>query len=222
MSLWHHVIHPITRHFRRQRGRFMIARCPDLCRMRICDLGGSRHFWDKLGLDIPRQNITIYNISSDETQGVKTAEAGDIKVVLYDGKRLPVEDGSFDLLVCNSVLEHVSPLQRQALVAEMHRVARHVFCQTPARSFPLEPHFLMPFVHWLPRRVGFGLVHVSPWRLLSRPSAATIHEYWWGTQLLGRKEVERLFPQACIESERLMGLVKSYYVTSPSATSAPR
>jgi len=190
--------------------------------MRICDLGGSRHFWDKLNLDVPRQNITIYNISSDETQGVDAATSGAIKVVLYDRQRLPVEDGSFDLLVCNSVLEHVPPNQRTALVAEMHRVARQVFCQTPARSFPLEPHFLMPFVHWLPRRVGFVLAHVSPWRLLSRPNAETIRAYWWGTELLDQAEIERLFPQASIESERLMGLVKSYYVVSLSAATASR
>jgi len=222
VSLWHRVIHPITQHFRRGRGRFLDAQFPDIRRMRICDLGGSRHFWDKLNLDVPRQNITIYNISSDETQGVDAAEPDGIKVVLYDGQRLPVGDSSFDLLVCNSVLEHVPPKERTALVAEMHRVSRQVFCQTPARSFPLEPHFLMPFVHWLPRRVGFVLAHVSPWRLLSRPNAETIREYWWGTQLLDQEEIARLFPRASIESERFLGLVKSYYVVSSSASTPTR
>jgi len=216
VSLWHRVIHPITQHFRRERGRFLEARFPSIRRMRICDLGGSRHFWDKLNLDVPRQNITIYNISKDETQGMDVAELGDIQVVLYDGQRLPVEDGSFDLLVCNSVLEHVPLQQRTALVAEMHRVAAQVFCQTPARSFPVEPHFLMPFVHWLPRRVGFALAHISPWRLLSRPNAETIREYWWGTELLDEAEIEGLFPHASIESELMLGLVKSYYIVSPS------
>jgi len=216
VSVWHRVIHPITQYFRRGRGRFLESRFPEIKRMRICDLGGSRHFWDKLNLDVSPENITIYNISSDETQGVGAAAASGIKVVLYDGHRLPVEDGSFDLLVCNSVLEHVPINQRTALVAEMHRVAARVFCQTPAFSFPMEPHFLMPFVHWLPRRIGFALSHVSPWRLLSRPNAETIREYWWGTRLLRRSEIEHLFPHANIESERLLGMVKSYYVISKS------
>ena len=44
-------------------------------------------------------------------------------------------------------MEHVPPAERKALGKEMARVAKEVFCQTPARTFPLEPHFIMPFVH---------------------------------------------------------------------------
>lgn len=218
MSLWHRIIHPITQHFRRQRGRFMLQQFPDIARLRICDLGGSQHFWDKLGLPVARDQITIYNISHSETQGVDSA-SGDgtsrpIRVLIYDGHRIPEPDGSYDLLVCNSVLEHVPPAQRAALAAEMRRVAKAVFCQTPAQSFPLEPHFLMPFVHWLPRSLGFQLIKLSPWRLLSRPDTATIREYWWGTRLLGRKELQALFPDTRIVAERVLGLSKSYYVIS--------
>jgi SAM-dependent methyltransferase len=217
MSIWHRVIHPITQHFRARRGQFMLAAFPSIATQRICDLGGSRHFWDKLGLNVPRQHITIYNISSGETQGMNAQAGqpladGDIEVVIYNGQHIPVPDKHFDLLVCNSVLEHVPPAARAALVVEMRRVAKSVFCQTPARSFPLEPHFLMPFVHWLPRGLGYHLIKVSPWRLLSRPSAEVIEEYWWGTQLLGQAEVAALFPGARVQPESVLGLTKSYYV----------
>lgn len=212
MSPWHRIIHPITQHFRRRRGQFMLAQFPDIARLRICDLGGSQHFWDKLGIDVPRDQITIYNISHTETQGIGEGASQRIRVLIYDGQHIPEPDGRYDLLVCNSVLEHVPPAQRAALAAEMQRVARAVFCQTPAQSFPVEPHFLMPLVHWLPRWLGFHLIKLSPWRLLSRPDAATIHEYWWGTRLLGGTELRTLFPGARILSERVLGLTKSYYV----------
>lgn len=216
MSLWHRIIHPITQHFRQRRGRFILSQFPDIRSLKICDLGGSQHFWDKLGIDVPYEHITIYNISHSETQGV-AADEQRIRVHIYDGHRLPEADGAFDLLICNSVLEHVPPAQRAALCVEMLRVAKAVFCQTPARSFPVEPHFLMPFVHWLPRGLGFQLIKLSPWRLLSRPDRATIEEYWWGTQLLDRRELQALFPAARIEAEDMFGLTKSYYVITGDA-----
>ena len=212
MTLWHRIIHPITQHFRRKRGQFLLARFPAIRGLRICDLGGSQHFWDKLGLGVPHENITIFNISSAETQGMTAAGDAGIRVLIYDGHTIPAADQSFDLLVCNSVLEHVPPQDRAALVKEMRRVAKALFCQTPAWSFPVEPHFLLPFVHWLPRSLGYQLIKLSPWRLLSRPNQAVMQEYWWGTQLLKRAELQALFPGLPVEDERALGLAKSYYV----------
>jgi len=211
MTIWSNFIHPITQHFRKGRGKFIAANFPDILSARICDLGGSRHFWEKLALPVRPENITIYNISADEAHSMSGADGG-IPIVIYDGRHIPVPDKHFDLLVCNSVLEHVPPDQRAALAKEMRRVAKAVFCQTPAYSFPLEPHFIMPFVHWLPRQLGYQLIKLSPWRILSRPSAATIRSYWWDTKLLGRRELQALFPEAAISSERVLGLTKSYYV----------
>jgi 2-polyprenyl-3-methyl-5-hydroxy-6-metoxy-1,4-benzoquinol methylase len=214
MRLWHRVIHPISSHFRRRRGRVLLERFPQIRNYKICDLGGSRHFWEKLGLDIPESNITIFNISDDETATVHEATKDKIEIVIYDGKRIPVEDRKFDLCICNSVIEHVSPQDRKQLVAEMRRVAKRVFCQTPAYEFPIEPHFLMPFIHWLPRRIGFWLAKISVWRVLSKPSSATITRYWWGTNLLRRSEICRFFPDEEILEERVLGFCKSYYVVS--------
>ena len=95
------------------------------------------------------------------------------------------------------------------------------FCQTPAWSFPFELHFLMPFVHWLPRKLGYLLVHVSPWRLLSHPDAPTIRNDFWGTQLLRRAEIDALFPTAALSFEKSLGLVKSYYVIDRAPAGEP-
>lgn len=211
MNLWSHFIHPVTRHFRRGRGDFLSKSFRGIGTARICDLGGSRHFWDKLGLDVPYANITIYNISTVETESVGALAESEIPIVIYDGHRIPVPDKHFDLLICNSVLEHVPPPHRPALAAEMERVSKAVFCQTPAFSFPIEPHFIMPFVHWLPRGLGYHLIKFSPWRLLSRPSVDTMRSYWSDTRLLDRRELQALFPTAEIIGERMLGLTKSYY-----------
>ena len=60
--------------------------------------------------------------------------------------------------------------QRQ-FVAELCRVAQRVFVTTPNRWFPLDPHTLLPFVHWLPEgrrpRVLDGVRPLSPRELRS-------------------------------------------------------
>ena len=218
MRLWHKFIHPITNHFRQKRGRYIREKYPDIAKWRICDIGGSKHFWEKIAIDdLSSVNVTIFNISEDETQTINSAgdKYDDINIIIFDGKNIPAKDAEFDLLVCNSVLEHVPTEQRVAFASELKRVAKHVFVQTPAYEFPIEPHFIMPFVHWLPKRIGFWLVHFSPWRLISRPTAKTIDSYFWGTRLLSRRELHALFPDEIIEQEKVLSMVKSYYVVSP-------
>ena len=212
MSFWHRFIHPVTAHFRRGRGAFLQSQFPQISTWKICDLGGSRHFWEKVDIGVPPANITIYNISENEAQAISADVKEEPRIVIYDGKKIPAADLEFDLLICNSVLEHVNPEDRPRLAAEMVRVAKRIFVQTPAYSFPIEPHFVMPFIHWLPRQLGYYLAHVSPWRLLSKPTHETICQYWWGTQLLKEEELKGLFPDGAVEYERIIGIVKSYYV----------
>ncbi len=235
LRLWHAVIHPLTGYFRRRRGRLLAERLPGLRGMRILDVGGSEHFWDKLGLDLPRDRIVLLNVSTTETQGAARGAPRRSPLVLFDGARMPFADRAFDLAVCNSVLEHVRPEHRPALAAEMRRVANALFVQTPAYEFVIEPHFLLPAVHWLPKSLGYYLVLVSPWRLLSRPSAETIRAYHGGTNLLRRAEMSDLFGDATLVAERLLGLTKSHIAIvrqgpaaqpgrggAPALTGAPR
>jgi hypothetical protein len=75
-----------------------------------------------------------------------------VRVVRADGRELPFADGEFDLGFSNAVIEHVAggrEGQRQFL-RELCRVAGRVFVTTPNRLFPVDPHTLLPFVHWLP------------------------------------------------------------------------
>jgi SAM-dependent methyltransferase len=109
---------------------------------------------------------------------------------------LPFADREFDLVYCSSVIEHVPSGQRAAFAAETRRVGRGWFVQTPAYSFPLEPHSLLPFAHWLPVAVRHPY-----WRL----GAA---DEWEEIELLRRDEMEALFGPAL--PERAGGLVKSW------------
>jgi SAM-dependent methyltransferase len=109
---------------------------------------------------------------------------------------LPFSDDDFDLVYCSSVIEHVAPARRAAFAAELRRVGRGWFVQTPAWSFPLEPHALLPFAHWLPARLRRPY-----WRLGASGK-------WEEIELLRRGEIEALFGAAL--AERFGPLAKSW------------
>jgi len=114
---------------------------------------------------------------------------------------LPFADGQFDLVYCSSVIEHVPVARRAAFAAEVRRVGRGWFVQTPAFSFPLEPHSLLPGAHWLPVRLRRPY-----WRL-------GVAGEWEEIALLRRSELEELFGPA--HAERFGPLVKSWVCVEP-------
>jgi SAM-dependent methyltransferase len=116
---------------------------------------------------------------------------------------LPFAADEFDLVYCSSVIEHVAPPLRDTFAAELRRVGRGWFVQTPAFSFPLEPHSLLPAAHWLP-----VALRKRYWRLGAAGD-------WEQISLLRRAELERLFGPA--RAERVGPLVKSWVcVRAPS------
>jgi hypothetical protein len=75
----------------------------------------------------------------------------EVRYVQADGRQLPFRDSQFDIGFSNAVIEHAGSRREQALFAsELVRVCRRVFLATPNRFFPVDPHTLLPFVHWLP------------------------------------------------------------------------
>ncbi len=75
-----------------------------------------------------------------------------VTVVRADGRELPFPDHEFELGFSNAVVEHVAGGRegQRRFIAELCRVAGRVFVTTPNRLFPVDPHSLLPFVHWLP------------------------------------------------------------------------
>ena len=75
-----------------------------------------------------------------------------VRAVRADGRELPFAKDEFDIAFSNAVVEHVRGGRdgQRRFVAELARVARRVFLTTPNRWFPLDPHTLLPFAHWLP------------------------------------------------------------------------
>ncbi len=85
-----------------------------------------------------------------------------VAFVRADGRDLPFADGEFDIGFSNAVIEHVGTREDQRrFVAEITRTCRRAFVCTPNSRFPVDPHTLLPFVHWLPRRLRHPLLRMT-------------------------------------------------------------
>ena len=182
---------PIAARARRRRHHRFFALTGVQPGMRIVDIGcgelGLRAFerdLDVIGVDVdPHPNYPGPFVQADAS------------------RKLPFADNEFDLAYCSSVIEHVPPERRAAFAAELRRVSRGWFVQTPAWSFPIEPHALLPFAHWLPvwaRRPYWRLGVAGPFEDIA---------------LLRRREFEALFGPAM--REHFGPFVKSWVCVAP-------
>lgn len=183
--------------WRRRRYRLFM----DLCRVRpdeaILDVGAGR------GGGLERFNRENPILAVDlEGERVGWLDQPNVTVAKGDGTRLQYGDREFPVVYSNSVIEHVPKELQQAFADEIRRVGERYFVQTPNRWFPVEPHYQTPFFHFLPVRARKWLNrHLTlGWREKGR---------WEDVNLLSARDLRRLFPDAVIHRERLLGLTKS-------------
>jgi Methyltransferase domain len=190
-------------YFRRRRmNRFTSLFCPT-SEVRVLDIGGIAQTWTYESKGRVQFAITLINLRSNPL-------AGDDRFAVIEGDAtaLPFADDSFDLAFSNSVIEHVGTWeQQQAFAREARRVARKLWIQTPARSFPLEAHLLAPYIQYLPKSVQHRIARWTP-RGLLQPDV--VHEIIDEVRLLTYGEVRYLFPDCLILKERVLGFTKSY------------
>lgn len=80
---------------------------------------------------------------------------GTIDFILANGLNLPFREGSFNLVICNDVLEHVD--EKDKLLKELNFVLDnngHIFLTTPNRLYPIEPHTGIIGVNLLPKKIA--------------------------------------------------------------------
>jgi len=202
----HRVYRALGTGFRRRRMRRFERLFRPTSQTRILDVGGTRFHWE---LVESRPRVTLLNL---EAPAPGDAAAGRFTPVIASGTLLPHPDASFDIAFCNSVIEHVGAQDAQAaLAAQLRRVARGLWVQTPARGFFFEPHLLTPFFHYLPRRWQRRLVrNFTVWGWLARPDPPRALRIVDEIRLLTYREFAALFPDCEIQRERFLGWTKSY------------
>lgn len=189
---------------------------------RILDLGGANgvHIHALLsGTAVQPKNVFIADIDADAVHSA-AAHFGYTPVLLAEDGMLPFVDAWFDVVLCSSVLEHVTipkeeiwlersgpnfkrraRAQQHVFAQELARVSRGYFVQVPNRWFPIETHTWLPFVGYMPRPWQCRVIAVSNRIWIKKtdpdfylPTAADMREY---------------FPTAELMTEKFFGLTKS-------------
>jgi ubiquinone/menaquinone biosynthesis C-methylase UbiE len=212
---------PVSRFFRQRRNRPLVALINDLHAaagrpIEILDIGGSIIFWLYIPQDVVEKcNISLVNQPGSYDNLPEAEERIKHKFTLLTGDARDLkefEDKQFDLVVCNSVIEHVgSWLDMENAANEALRLGQRGWVQVPAFEFPVEQHFLMPFIHWFANPVQvavLGRLHSRIKRLGFHDRQMAVHH----VRPLTREELTRLFPEAQIRSERLV-IAKSHLAT---------
>jgi SAM-dependent methyltransferase len=198
---------------RLRRKRFVIVRSiiDTLDRpAKVLDVGGTLKFWEAMGY-LPPDGVTLVILNLAAPPPARP----NIKTVAGDARNLGCyRDNEFDLVVSNSVIEHIGGYPDQIKMArEIVRVGRRFIVQTPNRSFPLEPHFLVPFFYRLPRKVQiFLLTHFSLGWYRRFPDSVSAGAKIDSIHLLSKKELKNLFDGATLYRERVFGFTKSFMV----------
>lgn len=141
-------------------------------------------------LDVPGRITGVDRVDRPDYPGAAFVQA--------DACELPLADGSFEIAYSSSLIEHLPRDDQARVAAELLRVGRRLFVQTPNRWFPVEPHALLPLVHWLPRPLGRRL-----WRF------GVTGDDVDSVSLLSARDLRRLFPGCEIHRERIGPLTKS-------------
>lgn len=203
----HNIYAPFQQRFRPRRLRLFYSSFVITKETRVLDLGGSLYFWELAKSEcLPVPQVTVLNVRSGPAQLLPG-----MNWVLGDARHTGFEDSSFDIVFSNSLVEHLEAWDSQVQFAsEVGRLAPRYFVQTPNKRFFVEPHFVTPFVHWLPAPVRHRLgPRATLWGWTSGASREKYDEQLRQIKLLGASDMRRLFPDASFVGERWMGMLKS-------------
>jgi len=193
---------------RRRSVRFqeLLRRFPDLRSMRVLDLGGTPEFWRSA----PVAPAYVTTVNLDPKYDPDETWLDHVVADACDLATLEKTPGDYDLVVSNSLIEHVGGYQRRRDFAEVVRAGAPAhWVQTPNRYFPVEPHYVAPGFQFLPVRTRARLVSRWP---LAHERVYTVEDALAQVltiDLVSTAELRHLFPGSDIWHERLGGLSKS-------------
>jgi len=154
-----HLEQRIEQRIQRERGKYHIARLAKLIGIqnkRLLDVGSG---WGEFLVEAHKEMAATYGIEPDEelleiTDLLLRAEDISEKVIVEKGyaEKIPFQDGSFDIVLCCHVLEHVQDVKKS--IQEMMRVLKkdgYFYLVCPNYLYPAEAHYKIGWFPLLPK-----------------------------------------------------------------------
>jgi Methyltransferase domain len=209
--IFQRLLHPFSQRVRSRRMNSFVRGLEVREGMTVLDLGGQTAIWSSVE---PILALTILNLPGIVERSMPTHHR--VEFVDGDACRAPeFADSSYDIVFSNSVIEHVGgAVQRAMFAAEVRRIGLAYWIQTPSKYFPIEAHCGMPLWWFYPARIK--RFFLSRWRR-KLPAWTEMVE---GTDIVSLAELKRLFPDAQIMVERVLGMPKSYVAYRTARRSA--
>jgi hypothetical protein len=173
----------------------------------ILDVGGTTDFWKSPEFRNDGVNVVLLNVAREAIDDPR------FESMIGDARDLSAfADASIDVVYSNSVIEHVGTFDDQrAMAAEVRRVAKRYFVQTPNALFPIEPHFLVPGFQFMPLELrAFLLTQARLGWVPRERDRRRAREVVGSVRLLNIGQMRALFPDAAVYHERFLGLTKSF------------
>ena len=173
---------------------------------RILDVGGTLYNWKIIKC---QAQITLLNLDVPKNMPLRQ---DNMCYVQGDGRSLAYRDKEFDICFSNSVIEHLGTFTDQKRFAkEISRAGKSLWVQTPAKNYFIEPHFIDPFVHYLPKKFQRKMIrNCTICGLITRPNSRYIDKMISELRLLSYNEMQELFPDCEIIKEKFLGMTKAY------------
>lgn len=151
----------------------------------------SQYFKNSFGVET---DIKSFEIARNQFRKLKC----DAKLKLYDGKKLPFPDNSFDIVTSMEVWEHAR--DTSLMLSEIRRVLKPdgiLHITTANKFWPLEPHYKLPFLSYLPYAIADRYVRFTK-------RALFYHDIHLPGYKEFKKSVEKYFQVSDITLETLL------------------
>ena len=156
-SFFYKIFQRITVNARKEFFNLFICNNDYSTNKKIIDIGTTPSLEEEqnIFLEKVKENRNITCFSNQDCKILRKKYENIESILIGDGKNTKLDDNSFDIAHSNATIEHVGSFDNQvSFVRELVRISKEsVFIQTPNRFYPMDFHTILPFFHWLPKKI---------------------------------------------------------------------